>query len=316
MSWFVVLAFECCSSYFSMPETHRSTSKNFKNGLFPSGGPIHIVLVFISLIVLVCFFFSTWCIFVIQCSLKIYIYFVWGDQAWRWFYMLEDCPGSLLFWFFFLKWAFVREVNVLCKHVCCIVLFPPPVLLKSVSVRLIITNLHETSRQILEVTFCRCFLFRFSPCQLIVHSRDRYANWLIVSDLILFFFPPILKVLLPVHNPICKYSPEKQEKTMYDMPWLLCSVFSFYKSYKNINLLCCSVRYSFQWIIYYIQNLQKASVFTWIWIFFFLFLIVSDRQHLLMFCVQLIHLLGKNNMIIQVLHDWKSKSFVRKSKQH
>lgn len=57
----------------------------------------------------------------------------------------------------------------------------------------------------------------------------------------------ILKVLLPVYNnPICKYSSEKQEKTMYDMPWLLCYVFSFYKSYKNINLLCCGVWFLFR----------------------------------------------------------------------
>lgn len=43
--------------------------------------------------------------------------------------MLEDFPCSLLFCFF--KWAFVREVNVLCYHICCIwiLLF---VLLKSV----------------------------------------------------------------------------------------------------------------------------------------------------------------------------------------
>lgn len=70
--------------------------------------------------------------------------------------MLEDFPRSLLFCFF--KWAFVREVNVLCYHICCIGIFLF-VLLKSVFVRLIITNLHETSRQILEVTFCRCFFF-------------------------------------------------------------------------------------------------------------------------------------------------------------
>lgn len=67
--------------------------------------------------------------------------------------MLEEFPLFIVLFFF--KWAFVREVNVLCNHVCCIVfLF---VLLKSMSVRLTITNLHETSSQILEVAFADVF---------------------------------------------------------------------------------------------------------------------------------------------------------------